>query len=137
MPPLFQSDHKSMHGAGGLEAEMIGHGADLRADSRSLGTWTTQANGGLRARAIVGGALTGTPGLRSIIIDDPYKGRAEAESKAIRQAVWSSFSANIVSRLHTNTSVLVNHTRWHEQDLIGQLLKEQPERWEHVHLPAI
>jgi predicted phage terminase large subunit-like protein len=112
-------------------------GVELREDSNSLGTWTTPAGGGLRARAIVGGALTGTPGLRGIFIDDPYKGRKEAESGAWRRDVWTSFSSNIFSRLHPTTSILVNHTRWVEGDLIGRIRKELGPGWEHINLPAI
>lgn len=112
-------------------------GAQVRDDSRSLDTWTTTAGGGVRARGLVGGALTGTSALRWIVIDDPYKGRKEAESGAYRRDVWNSFNANIVSRLHKTTSVLVNHTRWSELDLIGRLKKEQPGKWEVVNLPAI
>lgn len=111
-------------------------GVELREDSNSLGTWTTPQGGGLRARPIVGGALTGTPGLRGIFIDDPYKGRREAESGAWRRDVWTSFSSNVYSRLHPNTSILVNHTRWVEGDLIGRI-KRDLTGWEHVNLPAI
>lgn len=111
-------------------------GVELREDSNSLGTWTTPAGGGLRSRAIVGGALTGTPGLKWIVIDDPYKGRKEAESAAWRRDVWTSFSSNIFSRLHPQTSILVNHTRWVEPDLIGRIRKEHP-GWEYINLPAV
>lgn len=112
-------------------------GAQVRDDSRSLDTWTTTEGGGVRARGLVGGALTGTSALRWIVVDDPYKGRKEAESAAYRRDVWQSFSANIVSRLHKTTSVLVNHTRWFDLDLIGRLKKEQPGKWEVVNLPAL
>lgn len=112
-------------------------GTRLRDDSRSLNTWTTLAGGGLRSRALVGGALTGTPGLRWIVIDDPYKGRREADSVAWRRDTWNSFSSNIVSRLNPYTSILINHTRWHEADLTGQLKSEQSDKWEFHNLPAI
>lgn len=109
----------------------------LREDSRSLNTWTTLAGGGFRARALVGGALTGTPGLRWVVIDDPYKNRQQAESAAYRRDAWQSLTSNVISRLHPTTSILVNHTRWHEWDLQGQLGKEQLGRWEFHNLEAI
>ena len=111
-------------------------GIELREDSRSLVTWDTPQGGGLRCRAIKG-QITGMPGLRFIVIDDPYKDRQQAESAAIRRSIQQSFTGNIISRLHPTTSVLVNHTRWHEADLIGWLKKEHAERWEFVNLPAI
>lgn len=112
-------------------------GIDIRDDSRSIVTWDTPQGGGIRCRALVGGQVTGMKGLRGIVIDDPYKDRAQAESAAHRKAVRQAFTGNIFSRLHPTTSVLINHTRWHEDDLTGWLKKEHPDRWEFVNLPAI
>lgn len=112
------------------------NGVQIRTDARGKSTWTTTSGGGLMARALVGGPITGMPGLKLVVIDDPYKGRREAESAAYRRDVWNSFTANVFSRLHPTTSVLVNHTRWHEDDLYGRLQKEFP-AWEFVNLPAI
>lgn len=28
-------------------------------------------------------------------------------------------------------------TRWHEDDLIGQLLRDEPQRWNHINIPAV
>lgn len=112
-------------------------GVDIRTDSDSVRTWTTTSGGGLMARGIVGGAITGQAGLRLIVVDDPFKNRAEAESRRIRDKVYAEFSSSIVSRLHPNTSIVVNHTRWHEDDLIGRLLKSEPDKWEHINLPAL
>lgn len=112
-------------------------GIETRDDSRSIVTWDTPQGGGIRCRALVGGQVTGMKGLRFIVIDDPYKDRAQAESAAHRKAVRGAFTGNIFSRLHPRTSVLINHTRWHEDDLIGWLKKTHPDRWEFVNLPAI
>ena len=112
-------------------------GVEIRTDSDSVKTWTTTEGGGLMARGIVGGAITGQAGLRCIVVDDPFKNRAEAESRRIRDKTYDEFQSSVVSRLHPNTSILVNHTRWHEDDLIGRLLKAEPEKWEHINLPAI
>lgn len=112
-------------------------GVEIRVDSRSVETWTTPAGGGLRTTPLVGGKITGTPGLKLIVIDDPYKGRREAESAAYRRDVRQAFSGNIISRLHPTTSVIVNHTRWHEDDLIGWLKKRGADNWEFINLPAI
>jgi len=111
-------------------------GVKLRDDSRSIVTWDTPEGGGLRCRAI-NGQITGMKGLRFIAVDDPYKDRAQAESAAIRRGIKNSFTGNVISRLHPQTSVLINHTRWHEDDLIGWLKKEHGERWEFINLPAI
>lgn len=113
------------------------NGVQIRSDARSKSTWTTTRGGGLLARALVGGPITGMPGLRLVVIDDPYKGRREAESAAWRRDVWESFTSNVFSRLHPTTSVLINHTRWHEDDLYGKLKREHGDGWEFHNLPAI
>lgn len=113
------------------------NGVEIRSDARSVSTWTTTHGGGLFARALVGGPITGMPGLRLAVIDDPYKGRREAESAAYRRDAWNSLTANVFSRLHPTTSILVNHTRWHEDDLTGRLRKDHAEGWEFHNLPAI
>lgn len=120
-------------------------GVELREDSRAVATWQTRHGGGLYARAIVGGALTGTSGLRLVMIDDPVKGRREAEQAAVRRDIWGSFSGNVVSRLHSNTSIIIWHTRWVEDDPIGRILDKQKHnpddpdwsRWEYVNITAI
>lgn len=112
-------------------------GIPIRDDSRSIVTWDTPQGGGIRCRALVGGQITGMKGLRCIVIDDPYKDRAQAESAAWRKQVRQALTGNVISRLHPRTSVLINHTRWHEDDLIGWLKKSHPDRWEFHNLPAI
>lgn len=118
-------------------------GVKLRSDSRSLEDWSTAEGGGLRARALVGGAITGMEGLQFVVIDDPYKDRRDADSPAMRRHVWNAFTDSVFSRLHAQTSILINHTRWHERDLTGSLKKPPPElaidssSWEFVNVPAV
>jgi predicted phage terminase large subunit-like protein len=71
-----------------------------------------------------------------IVIDDYIKGIREAMSKAHRDEVWNNYVANIESRIQNNTTVIIVATRWWSDDLIGRLLKSDPEGWEYVCLPA-
>ena len=112
-------------------------GVELRHDSFSAQTWKTVAGGGLIARGVLGGAITGQEALRVIVIDDPYKNRAEAESRLMRNRVDEEFKSSVVTRAHPTTSIVINHTRWHVDDQIGRLLKREPDKWEHVNLPAV
>lgn len=112
-------------------------GVELRKDSYSAQTWKTTTGGGLIARGILGGAITGQEALRCLVVDDPYKNRAEAESRLMRRRVDDELMSSVMTRVHASTSVVINHTRWHVDDQIGRLLKRQPDRWEHVNLPAI
>lgn len=113
-------------------------GMALSKDMANLHEWRTQAGGGLIAHGYrgewTGQALTGVA-----LIDDVFKGRAEAESVAIREAVWDWFREVLWTRLHQTSSVIVQATRWHDDDLSGRLLqgKFSGVRFEEIRLPAI
>jgi hypothetical protein len=113
-------------------------GTVLRTDTKSVALWRTPHGGGLAARGILG-AVTGLAGLTIVVIDDPFKNWQEAESKLVRERVWSEFQASIWTRLRLRTSIIVIHTRWHEDDLIGRI-KSDPELsklFRFINLPAI
>jgi len=94
--------------------------------------------GGVRAVG-VGAGITGF-GANLVIIDDPVKSRAEAESETYRNRAWEWFNDDIYTRLEPNASIIIIQTRWHEDDLSGRLLQEMQdggEKWDIVCLPAI
>jgi hypothetical protein len=113
-------------------------GARLKNDSNSAQEWRTVEGGGLFATGI-GGPLTGQPISGILIIDDPYKNRQEAESATYRNRVYDWFTSTGYVRVHPGASVIVLHTRWHEDDLIGRLTKEgiDADPWKYVNLPAL
>lgn len=105
--------------------------------------WELTDGGGMIA-AGVGSGLTGRPaGL--LKYDDPYADRAEAYSPTTRAAVWNHWQYVGRERLAPDSPVIVTHTRWHPDDLIGQLLRQQedapdprPElRWRLLNFPAL
>jgi len=61
-----------------------------------------------------------------IIIDDPVKGRQQADSPATREAVWSAYQDDLKTRLVPGGSIVIILTRWHEDDLAGRIL---PTNW--------
>lgn len=65
--------------------------------------------------------VTGTTAT-GIIIDDPFKGRNEANSETIRNNVWKTYSDDFQTRLHNESFQLMLFTRWHEDDLAGRIL---------------
>lgn len=101
--------------------------------------WETTVGGGLRAVG-VGSGVTGV-GAKLIVIDDPIRGRADAESAVIRQKVWDWFSDDIYTRLEPDGAIILIQTRWHEDDLAGRLLRaseeEGGEKWDVVSFPAL
>lgn len=89
----------------------------------------------------VGGAITGFGG-DYLIVDDPVKNRAEAESKTFRDKVFDWFTSTLYTRLEKDGCILITLTRWHEDDLAGRLLKlaeEDPnaDQWHVISYPAI
>lgn len=58
-----------------------------------------------------------------IIIDDPIKNQAEADSETYRKKVWDWFTSTLFTRREGNCSMCVIMTRWHEDDLAGKLLE--------------
>jgi len=101
--------------------------------------------GGILAFVGRGGSITGRGG-HGIIIDDPIKDRQEADSKLIRDQLWTWFSQVIATRLMTPDSfIMLIQTRWHEDDLVGRLTDPrnpfydpaEAARWTVIDLPAL
>lgn len=92
-----------------------------------------------------GGSVTGR-GADLLVVDDPIKGREEAESMAIRKKLWEWYQDDLSTRLldEMGRKVIIM-TRWHEDDLIGRLtdphnphyVEEEARRWRILHLPAL
>lgn len=107
-------------------------GVELSADATGVKEWRTRANGGLLATG-VGGPLTGF-GLNCLFIDDPFKNRIEAESAARRGHVMDWWRDVARTRIEPGGSVIVFATRWHPDDLSGELIRQG---WEYLRLPAL
>jgi predicted phage terminase large subunit-like protein len=88
----------------------------------------------------IGGSLTGR-GFQVLIIDDPVKNRAEAESKTYREHLHNAYKGTLRTRLEPGGAVIIICTRWHEDDLPGWLLLQhdqgEGEPWTVVNFPAI
>jgi predicted phage terminase large subunit-like protein len=85
------------------------------------------------------GGITGR-GANLLIIDDPIKDAIEASSEVYRQRAWDWYTSTARSRLEPDGVVIVIQTRWHQDDLIGQLRRQSEfggEQWESLTLPAI
>ena len=105
-------------------------------DNKTL--WDIKGHqGGLYSAGILGG-LTSNGGAL-IIVDDPFKNGEEANNKTIRDRVWEIFGDTVSTRVRIEGAVtIVIHTRWHEDDLIGRIMKaELGNEVICVNLPAI
>jgi len=113
-------------------------GVELEADSKAAGKWHTN-KGGVYVSAGIGGSITGK-GAHVAIIDDPLKNREEAESPVIREKIWDWYTSTLYTRLMPGGALIVIMTRWHHDDLVGRLLREQDkggDKWEIVNFKAI
>jgi predicted phage terminase large subunit-like protein len=108
-------------------------GVELSPESQDMSEWRTIQGGGMLAGG-AGGALTGHGISGIMIVDDPFKNRSEADSALIRDRIWEWFNEVVMTRLEGG-SVIVVHTRWHPDDLISRLAKD--DTWEVINLAAI
>jgi len=83
-----------------------------------------------------GGAITGK-GADLLIIDDPIKNDAEANSLTYRNNIYEWFRSTALTRLEPNGTVIIIMTRWHDDDLTGRILRDTPNDWEVFSIPAI
>ncbi|MCX6148135.1 MAG: phage terminase large subunit [Candidatus Kapabacteria bacterium] len=83
-----------------------------------------------------GGSITGR-GADLLIIDDPIKNQQDASSMKLRDNLWDWFQSTAYTRLEPNGAVIVVMTRWHEDDICGRILANEPDQWEVLSLPAI
>ena len=125
------------------EAQRIARRAGLKpgeGDARgTMGQWET-ANGCRFVATSISGGVVGS-GFDLIIIDDPYRRRQDAESALLRRRVMESWAADVYTRQETTgTSFIVVHTRWHPDDLIGNITDanyRDGHPFHYVNLPAL
>ena len=83
------------------------------------------ANTGYFRATTVGGPITGEE-LSIGVIDDPIKGRAEANSEKERDRVWNWLTDDFLSRFAELGAMILIMTRWHVDDPGGRLLENFP-----------
>lgn len=110
----------------------------LASDSQAVDTWDISGYAGGAIAAGVGGGITGHGG-NLIIVDDPIKNRAEAESATYREKLKSWFTDDLLTRLEEpGGAIVLMNTRWHMDDLAGWLLSDDDtNEWRVLSLPAI
>lgn len=112
-------------------------GLRVRDDTAAAHEWQLEGHDGGVITVGIGGALTGRP-IDLLIIDDPVKGREQADSETFRQAAWDWWTESGSTRLGPVGAVVLLMTRWHEDDLAGRLLdSESADEWVHVNIPAL
>jgi hypothetical protein len=103
--------------------------------SSAVNEWDIKGHRGGMTAAGVGGPITGK-GADLLLIDDPVKSRASADSETERENVWEWYTNDAYTRLEDGGRVVMIGTRWHEDDLIGRALNGDDE-WHAISLPAL
>lgn len=101
--------------------------------SGPLRSWREQQGAQVEWTSI-GGPFTGKGVDKVLVIDDPVKDRADAESALKRARAWDWFEDVARTRVEPGASIIVMATRWHPDDLSGRLIKEG---WQYINLKAI
>ncbi len=70
------------------------------------------------------GSLTGNR-VDCFILDDLYKDALEANSPLVRANCWEWYTSVVKTRMHNLSRELIVFTRWHEEDLIGELMRRE------------
>lgn len=104
----------------------------LIADSQAAGRWETVEGGGIYCTGVQAGT-TGRP-IDILIIDDPIKDRAAAESATQRERIWEFWEND--AKLRARKTILMA-TRWHKDDLAGRLQEREKTDWSVLSIPAI
>lgn len=97
---------------------------ELEADSRAADEFGLTNGSEYIACGIMGG-VTGNRA-HGIIIDDPVKGREQADSMVVRERTFQAYEDDLLTRLIPGGWVVIINTRWHEDDVCGRIL---PETW--------
>lgn len=121
-------------------------GVEIDRNNQSAESWTIAGHRGGVTAAGVGGPITGR-GAKIAIVDDPVKNAEEANSEVMREKIWEWYQSTLYTRLTPDGRIIIVMTRWHEDDLVGRLLKKEREeieegthtgdRWTVINFPAI
>ena len=133
----IRASSQKSHGWRELHASIFPE-ATLSIDSKAANLWHTTQDG-VYVAAGVGGPITGR-GAHLLLIDDPVKSREEAESATYRERTYDWYQNDAYTRLMPGGRIIVISTRWHEDDLVGRLLRDQEkggDKWTFLHHPAI
>jgi predicted phage terminase large subunit-like protein len=109
---------------------------ELDPDQKAATAWKTTTG----AEYIAVGAGSSILGNRAdlFLIDDPYASMRDASNPTKQTEIWDWFKSDVFSRQKDKKSrIVIVMTRFHQTDLVGQILQEQPDQWKVVRIPCI
>ncbi len=96
--------------------------SQISPETRAKDRWDTTLGGEYYTTG-VGGTVVGRRA-NLILIDDPYKSKQVAYSVTERKRISDWYFTDVVPRLLPNGVIVIIATRWHEDDLTGEILKK-------------
>lgn len=109
-------------------------GYRLAPDSHAAHRFATTAKGDYFATGVHGPVIGRRADL--ILIDDPIKNHADADSALARDQLWNWYRSELITRLKPKGRVVLIMTRWHHDDIGGRLLASG-DNWHQLRLPAL
>jgi predicted phage terminase large subunit-like protein len=123
------------------ETSVVEAPVQISDDSFSKQAWNLGEphRGGLLATG-VGGGTTGKPA-DLIVVDDPFKNQEEASNPVERKKKLKWMTSSVLTRTRKRTAIVMIHTRWNREDLIGEMIKStqvdpKARPWKIISLPA-
>lgn len=117
------------------------YGIKINPRSSAANRWDILGHRGGMITAGVGGGITGRGG-DLLIVDDPVKDMATAQSETFRNKHWEWYTSTFRSRLEPGGIIVIIGTRWHEDDLIGRIINAmetdpEADQFLRIRMPAI
>ena len=102
---------------------------------QSVSLWQTSKGGQVRAAGLKAG-ITGHPAHR-VIIDDPIKDQESATSETVISRIHEQMITGVTTRIAPGGKLYVIQTRWVENDVIGWIRQNWPERiYKDINIPC-
>ncbi len=110
-------------------------GYSLSKTAAAAGDWRISTGGGY----FCAGVGSGIAGHRADLgfIDDYLGSEEDADSDTIREKQYKWYRNDFWPRLKPNAAQIIIANRRHEDDLVGRLLEEEPEKWLVIRLPML
>jgi predicted phage terminase large subunit-like protein len=125
----------------GSKYQSLFPGTQISVNAKAAGQFDTVQEGGFLSAGLGGGKGSGVTGFGAdlLIIDDPIKGRKDADSETIRVDIQNSLQSDVFTRVHQpNGAIVYVGTRWHWDDPAGFLLENDSEHeWTVLCFPAL
>lgn len=114
-------------------------GVTIKRGDGAMNLWSLEGGYNNYLATSPAGTATGF-GCDIMIIDDLIKSALEANNVKVLEDQWGWFTDTMLSRLEEGGKIIVIMTRWHSDDLAGQVLKwckEKRKKYRHISMKAL